>query len=114
MSELLIWTQNVMKEMATTFIWICSSSRTNRMFHILGGVGAEPKMSIFSPLSIVWTTHTKEARCIYFSFHWKNLNPEDTFAKDRAVPREIFRQNQVQIPMFPSPAGYMHNSVPWD
>ena len=30
-----------MTKMATAVLWICSSSRTYRVFHVLGDVGAE-------------------------------------------------------------------------
>ena len=62
---------------ATAFIWICSSSGTNRMFHILGEVGAEPKVSMLGPLSLIWTPHTKEARCVCFNSHRKYVNPKE-------------------------------------
>ena len=44
MQKIFIQSPNIMRKVAIGTIWICESSRTNCVFHILREVGAERKI----------------------------------------------------------------------
>ena len=47
----------IMTKMATAVLWICSSSRTYRVFHVLGDMGAEQVIrKPFRPAYLVFLT----------------------------------------------------------